>query len=143
MSQMPCSDIYRQFIDGIVTACSSLESQRIRSNWRYPEPDRSSRHYRLKLDRATAEERVSILAAEGAQAKYNEFIESLSQSQRDFVARIVENEYRSGVAAVLHYMEETGCDILAKGISLPKRPYNTDMAWDYSARVEGREWPSH
>lgn len=132
---------YHRFIDGIVSALSSTAASRLRSEWRYPEPDRSSRHYRLRLGRSSPEERALISRAEQEQRDYNQMADSLSSAQRDWVARLLEEEFQAGAEALLQYLQESGCRIHVGGLQLPQQPYGTEMYWDYGARAEGRDWP--
>ncbi len=75
----------------------------------------------------------------------NSLLESLSQHQRVILARLINQAKSSGVHDVLAYLNEKQefgeIKIVKNSLELPVEPFDTEMHFDYVARLEGDEWP--
>ena len=81
------------------------------------------------------------------QEKFNRLLKELSPEQRETLADLLQQEYDSGIFAVLAYLTDKinvdGLRLVQNGIELAVEPYGTEMYYDWVCRREGDEWPEH
>mgnify|MGYP000302160165 CR=1 FL=1 len=107
---------YKSLIDGLVALRPSVLANRARAGvWhRQPPPD---------------------------QVKFNELLAGLSKQQRDLVAEIVQQAADGAVHDALVYMTDRGYGFTHGGAPLPESPFDTEIYFDYMARIAGTSWP--
>ena len=78
-------------------------------------------------------------------AQKNELLKSLSKSQKEVLAEIINDAKSSGIHDVLAYVNEKQnfdeMRIIKNNLELPVEPFNTEMFYDYIARLNGDQWP--
>jgi hypothetical protein len=70
---------------------------------------------------------------------FNELIASLSEEQREIVAKLMRRAREDGVHDVIVKLEEYNI-VSPNGITLPRRPYRQFRLDDWYCRKEGDEW---
>jgi hypothetical protein len=75
----------------------------------------------------------------------NEFLGSLTSSQKAIVAQLLQEARDSGMHDVLAYLNDeinlAGLRLVRNGQELPVEPYGTEMYYDWVSRREGDTWP--
>jgi hypothetical protein len=70
----------------------------------------------------------------------NKVLSSLSQTQREEIAKVIQEAKESGIHDLLAFLNQESA-ITYKGTNLPKEPFGTELNYDFVARSEGDEWP--
>jgi len=75
----------------------------------------------------------------------NELLKSLSKSQKEVISQIINDAKSSGIHDVLAYFNEkqnfNEIKVIKNDLELPVEPFNTEMYYDYIARLNGDQWP--
>ncbi len=106
-------EAYKEFIDEAVSLKESVVSQWVRKG-AFPEIESNKNR--------------------------NEILASLSETQLEEVASIVQEAKESGVHDLLVMLNDNAT-INYKGTNLPKEPFGTEPNFDFVARSEGDQWP--
>ena len=110
-------ELYKEFIDGLVGRKNGTDTQRILGKG-YPD---------------TEEKRP-----------YNELIASLSEEQKQVLAKLVQGAREGGIHDTLAYMDEMidcdGLELLQNGEKFVTDSFDS-MHYDFICRCEGDEWP--
>ena len=70
----------------------------------------------------------------------NRVLSSLSASQREEIAAIVQEAKESGIHDLLALLNHE-CTVTYQGTELPSEPFGTELNYDFVARSAGDEWP--
>lgn len=70
----------------------------------------------------------------------NEVLSSLSEAQREEIAKIVQEAKESGMHDLLAFLNQE-CSVVYQGTELPSEPFGTELNFDFVARCEGDKWP--
>ena len=70
----------------------------------------------------------------------NEVLSSLSEAQREEIAKIVQEAKESGMHDLLAFLNQE-CSVTYQGTELPPEPFGTELNYDFVARSEGDKWP--
>ncbi|WP_413662791.1 DUF6547 family protein [Microbulbifer sp. CNSA002] len=70
----------------------------------------------------------------------NEVLSSLSEVQRNEIAKIVQEAKEAGIHDLLAFLNQE-CSVTYQGSELPSEPFGTELNYDFIARSEGDKWP--
>lgn len=104
-------DAYKEFIDGLVNYQGSVS-------------------YILK---AFSEKRWNH--------RSSHLLDHLTDEVRQAIASVIRKIEVTAIHDVLVYMTDRGCMLSQAGISLPERPFDNTLYYDFVARDEGLPWP--
>ena len=110
---------YTAFIDALVERCWSASARWVRA--KKPWPD--------------SPENKAI----------NDFLSTLSDSQREVLAGMLEEEKEGGFHDTLAYLNEEmtveGLRLVRNGVEFPVEPFGTEMHYDFICRRKADPWP--
>lgn len=108
---------YKRFIDGLVEISESTSSQRVLRGFWHPEPP--------------PDQRV-----------FNDLVTSLSEEQKRALAQILQEERTGGIHDALCFIQDQEYVISDRESSFQGSPFDTELYYDYAARLSGEPWPS-
>ena len=75
----------------------------------------------------------------------NEFIERLSDSDKDILVQLLEQARHSGIHDTLVYINDrmaiNGLEFVEEGVKMSFQPFDTELYYDWVCRSEGDSWP--
>lgn len=108
---------YKEFIDGLVERKNTVKAKWITGNG-YPKTEENK--------------------------EINAFLSSLSSSQKEILAKMVNGAHEAGIFTTLAYMDELfeleGYALTKEGEELPYDTFDS-MHYDFVCRSEGDDWP--
>ena len=110
---------YKTFIDGLVELArrQGASQVRLRDGMSfYPNPSREDQ-------------------------KYNDFVTSLNQEQRELLAELLRREREVGIFDMLAFMYWKEYRLSRDGVELPVDPFDAESYYDLTCRLAGDTWP--
>ena len=126
---------YMEFIDSLVDQSHSVEAKRVEHGQLYELPSKK------ELERLMRQGNAVGLATHEEQAMYNQMLSSLSESQRLFVAKLIQDERASAIHDVLAVLNDGHYQLSQNGVRLAFEPFGTESYFDFSSRLIGNPWP--
>ncbi|BBH20421.1 hypothetical protein Back11_17660 [Paenibacillus baekrokdamisoli] len=78
-------------------------------------------------------------------SKINEFINGLSQDQKQILAHIIQQSRDGGIHDVLVFLTDeiniNGLKLIKNETEMAKEPFDSEMYYDWDCRREGDPWP--
>ena len=73
----------------------------------------------------------------------NDLLSRLSQADKEIISRIILHARVSGIHDTLVYLSDKEYKLVRDDIEIANEPYGTTLYWDYIARKDESEWPTH
>ena len=70
----------------------------------------------------------------------NKVLHSLSDTQREEIAKIVQEAKESGIHDLLAFLNQE-CSVSYQGTELCPEPFGTELNYDFVARSDSEKWP--